>query len=227
MWLNFTQNLSSGEPSLFEELWDYLVGKYFSIQNGQYEHINMGTSSIVSLQTIILGIFGGIIIAAAIARYDKNRLGAFVRAIVRNQCLWPEKAMTLDELGFARNGSVKASLRSRNKLGRVVRCIEKEKYEAEVEAARAEYIEKNGSDKDFFMPDYRINFNTDHFYIPDEDHYAAEIRYDNKGSGWRAFLLVIIASVIGAALLFFLIPDMLQLVDNMIDILTENDKFLQ
>ncbi len=227
MRLNFITKLSTGEPSLFEELWDYFVGKYFSVDSGQYEHINMGTGSIVTMQSIILGIFAGIILAAAFACYDKNRLGAFVRAIIRNQALWKEKAMTIHELGFAKNGSVKASLRSRNKLGRVVHCVEKEQYEAEVEAARTAYIEANGDDKDFYMPDYRINFDSDHFYIPDEEHYAVDLRYENQGSGWRAFLLVVLVSVIGAALLCFLLPDMLQLVDNMIDILTENDKVLK
>ncbi len=227
MWLKFTQKLSSGEPSLFEELWDYIVGKYFSIKGDQYEHINMGTSSIVSMQTIIIGLCLGIVIAAAFAAYDKNRLGAFVRTIVKKQCLWPEKAMTLEELGFARNAGVKASLRSRNKLGRVVHCVEKERYAKEVEEARAAYVEQHGNDKDFFMPEYRLNFETDHFYIPDEEHYKAEIRFENKGSGWRSFLLVVIIAIVGAALLFFLLPDMLRLVDNMIGILSENDKYLQ
>ncbi len=227
MLIHAMEKLSTKEPSLFQELWDYFVGKYFSIQNGQYEHINMGSSSIVTLQTIILGLCGGVIIAAIIACYDKNRLGAFVRTVIKNQCLWKDKAMTLDELGFSRNGSVKASLRSRNQLGRVVRCVEKEKYETEVEEARKSYIETNGNDKDFYMPEYRINFDTDHFYIPDEDHYAVDLRYDNKGSGWRALLLVIILSVVGAALLCFLVPDMLQLVDNLIDILSENDQVLK
>ncbi len=218
--------LSAEEPSLFEELWNYFVGKYFSVQNGQYDHINMGSSSIVTLQTIIIGLFIGVIIAAGIACYDKNRLGAFVRAIVKNQCLWPDKAMTLYDLGFMRNSGVKASLRSRNQLGRVVRCVERDQYEEQVKIAREEYIQKNGDDKDFCMPEYRLNFDTDHFYIPDEEHYAVELRYENKGSGWRAFLLVIILSIFGAALLCFLVPDMLQLVDNLIGILTENDKFL-
>ncbi len=227
MRLHFITKLSSGEPSLFEELWDYFVGKYFSVQSGRYEHIQIGTSSIVTMQTIILGIFGGIILAAAFACYDKNRLGAFVRAIIKNQCLWKEKAMTLEELGFANNGSVKVSLRSRNKLGRVVRCVEREQYDAEVQAARAAYAAEHGDDKDFYMPEYRINFDTDHFYIPDEEHYAVDLRYENKGSGWRAFLLVVLVSLVGAALLCFLLPDMLQLVDNMIDILSENDKVLK
>ncbi len=225
MWMN--RILSTGEPSLFEELWSYFEGKFFSVDMGQYEHINLGGNALVNAQKIILGIFVGVIVAAAIACYDKNRLGAFVREIVKQDCLWPEKAKTVGELGFARNGSVKNSLRSPNKLGKVVRCVEKERYEADMERARAEYVEKNGSDKDFYMPAYRINFEEDHFYIPDLEHYKAEVRFDNEGSGWRAFVLVVIVSVIGAALLCFLLPDMLQLVDNLIDILSENDKVLK
>ncbi len=233
MWLNFMQNMSTGEtsvvdePSLLEELWDYIVGTYFTVNTGRYEYINVGTSTLVNLQTIIIGLFIGVIIAGGIACYDKNRLGSFVRAIVKKQCLWPEKAMTLEELGFARSGGIRRSLRSRNQLGRIVRCVERDRYDAEVEAARAAYAEKHGNDNDFFMPPYRIDFDNDHFYIPDEEHYRAEVRYENKGSGWRAFLLVVIVSIFSMVMLCFLMPDMLQLVDNLIGILSENDKYLK
>ncbi len=234
MWLNklfhlsrpVAAQLTSGEPSLLKELWDYFEGKYFSIDTGRYEHIQVGTGSLVTLQKIVLGMFAGIVVAAGFACYDKNRLGAFVRTLVKEQCLWPEKAQTLYELGFARNGSVKASLRSPNKLGKIVRCVEKEAYEKQVEEARAAYVAEHGSDEGFFMPNYRIDFDHDHFYIPDDEHYRAEIRYDEKGSGWRAFVLVLLVSIIGAALVCFLLPDMLQLVDNMIGILSENDRYL-
>ena len=226
MWLNKLFYSSTGEPSLLQELWEYFEGKYFSVDTGRYEHIDLGSGSLITLQRIVLGLFAGIIIAAGFACYDKNRLGAFVRKIVQEQCLWPEKAKTLYELGFMKNGGVKASLRSPNQLGKVVHCVEKEAYEKQVEEARAVYVAEHGNDKDFFMPDYRINFDTDHFYIPDEEHYRAEIRYEEKGSGWRAFILVVIVSIIGAALVCFMLPDMLQMVDNLIGILTENDRYL-
>lgn len=226
MWLNKLLYSSTGEPSLLQELWEYFEGKYFSVDTGRYEHIDLGSGSLITLQRIVLGLFAGIIIAAGIALYDKNRLGAFVRKLVKEQCLWPDKAQTLYELGFMKNSGVKASLRSPNQLGKVVRCVEKEAYDKQVEEARAAYVAEHGDDKDFFMPDYRINFDTDHFYIPDEEHYRAEVRYEEKGSGWRAFILVVIVSVIGAALVCFLLPDMLQMVDNMIDILSQNDRYL-
>ena len=226
MWLNRLLYSSTGEPSLLKELWEYLEGKYFSVDAGRYENLDLGSGSMLNLQHMVLGLFAGIIIAAGFACYDKNRLGAFVRALVKEQCLWPDKAKTLYDLGFMKNGSVKASLRSRNQLGKIVRCVERDAYEQQVEEARAAYIAEHGSDKDFFMPDYRIDFDNDHFYIPDEEHYRAEIRYESKGSGWRAFILVVLVSIIGAALVCFLLPDMLQLVDNLIGILSENDRYL-
>ena len=91
--------LSGGEePSLLKELWEYLKGKYFSVDTGRYENLNIGSGSLITVQNIVLGIAGGIVVAAGMACYDRNRLGAFVRAIVREQCLWPEKAKTLSEL---------------------------------------------------------------------------------------------------------------------------------
>lgn len=210
-----------------EELWEYLEGKYFSVDMGRYEHISIGSGSLVTLQKVVLGICVGIIIAAAMACYDKNKLGAFVRAIVKEQALWPDKAMTVYDLGFARNSAVKASLRSPNKLGKIVHCVEKEAYEAKVAEAREAYIAEHGNEEGFFMPQYRMDFDNDHFYIPDEEHYRAEVRFDNEGSGWRAFILVCIVAIVSAALICFLLPDMIQLVDNMIGILTENDKILK
>lgn len=226
MWLHKLFLSTSGEPSLLEELWAYLEGKYFSVETGGYEHINIGSGSLITLQRVVLGIFIGVIIAAGLVCYDKNRLGAFVRQLVKDECLWPDKAKTLSELGFLRNSGVKLSLRSPNKLGKIVHCVERDAYLEQVERARAEYVAEHGNDEGFFMPEYRLDFENDHFYIPDEEHYRAEVRYEEKGSGWRAFALVVIVSVVGAALVCFLLPDMIQLVDNMIGILSENDQYL-
>ena len=226
MWLQKLFLSTSGEPSLIEELWEYLEGKYFSVDTGRYEHISIGSGSLVTLQKVVLGICIGIIVAAAMACYDKNRLGAFVRTIVREQALWPDKAQTLYDLGFARNSAVKSSLRSPNKLGKIVRCVEKDAYDAQVAAAREAYVAEHGNDEGFFMPQYRLDFENDHFYIPDEEHYRAEVRYEQNGSGWRAFLLVVLLSIVGAAVVCYLLPDMLQLVDNMIGILSESDRYL-
>ena len=207
------------EMSLWEELLAYLEGKYFSVDLGQYEHITVGSGSLITLRNIVLGMCVGIIIASIMAAYDKNKLGKFVRKIIKEQCLWPDKAKTLEELGYEHDAIIKSNLRRGSVLGKVVKCVEKEAFEQEVEVMRAQYLEKNGKEDGFVAPKYVMDFNTVHFYIPDDDHYAADVRFDNKGSGWRAFLLVIVVTVIIAIMVCFLLPDMIQLVDNMIGIL--------
>ena len=214
------------QPSLIEELWNYFDDKYFSTDMTQYENLNMGTGSLVTMRNIVLGLFIGIIIAAAMACFDKNVLGDFVRKIVYEECFSPETAKTLYELGYARNTAVRSNLKRGTKLGRIVRSVERDAYEREVEAARAAYIEKHGSDKGFSAPPFKLDVSTAHFYIPDEEHYRAEVRFEKSGSGWRAFLLVLLVSLIGIALVCFLLPDMLRLVDNFIGILNQNDKVI-
>ena len=146
--------LSETDPTLWEELGAWFkewFNRTFSTGYNDYQHIQMGTGTIVTLRNIVLGLFIGLIIAACVAFYDKNRLGAFVRKLVKDECLWPEKAKTLGELGFLKNPGVRNSLKRGKVLGNTVHCVEKEQYQAEVEAARQAYIEKTGSEDGFGM----------------------------------------------------------------------------
>lgn len=209
------------EPTLIEELWQYFRDRYFTVDMGRYEHLELGSGSLINISHVILGLFAGVIIAAMFASYDKNKLGGFVRKLVREQCLSAETAKTLSELGYdaARGLGIRSSLKHGSVLRRVVHCVERDAHEADVAAARAAYVEKMGSEKGFDAPLFVMDFETAHFYIPDEEHYRAEVRFEEKGSGWRALLLVIVVSVICAVLICFFLPEILQMVDNMLGIL--------
>ena len=111
-------------------------------------------------------------------------------------------------------------------LGNVVHCVEREQHEQEMQAARAAYTAATGSDSGFVPSPFRMDLDSAHFYIPDEQHYAAEVRFEKEGSGWRSFLLVLILSVVAASLVILFLPDILQLVDNMIGILKGDSKVL-
>lgn len=211
--------LAAEEPSFWAELWGAIEERYFSIDMGRYEHISINSRSFLSLQTIVLGIFAGIIIASLFVAYDKKRLGGFVRKVIYEECLSPDRAKTLYELGYMKDHGVRGSLKRGTVLSKVVKCVEREAHERDVAEMRAKYIEKNGSDKGFVEPRFELDFNTAHFYIPDDEHYRAEIRFEKKGTGWRSMLLVTVVSVICAVLVCFLLPEMLQLVDNLIGVL--------
>lgn len=215
----------NSSPTLWEELWAYFEEKYFSVNMGNYEHLNLGKGTLLNVRNIIVGLFIGIIIASAISAFDKNHLGGLVRKLIHEECLHPEKAKTLAELGYLRSPAVRGSLKRGSVLSRVVHCVEKEAYDRDMQAAREAYIAANGSEKGFTPPPFHMDFQTAHFYIPDEEHYRAEIRFEKKGSDWRSFLLVVIVSVIGIALVCFLLPDILQLLDNMIGILKGEEPF--
>lgn len=208
----------SSDQSFWSELWTAIKERYFTVDLGYYENIDINRSSFLSLQVIVIGIFIGIIASTVFIVYDKRKLGDFVRSVISQGCLSADKAKTLDELGYLKDIAVRGNIKRAGVLSRVVKCVEREKFLADVEYMRQKYIESNGSEKGFREPEFKIDLETAHFYIPDEEHYKAELRFDQKGTGWRSILLVVVISVIAAILVCFLLPEMLQLVDNMIGI---------
>jgi hypothetical protein len=209
---------SSSDQSFWSELWAAIKERYFTVDLGYYENININRGSFLSIQIIVIGIFIGIIASTVFIVYDKRKLGNFVRSVISAGCLSADKAKTLDELGYLKDIAVRGNIKRSGVLSRVVRCVEREKFLLDVEYMRQKYVESNGSEKGFREPEFKIDLETAHFYIPDEEHYKAEIRFDQKGTGWRSILLVVVISVISAMLVCFLLPEMLQLVDNMIGI---------
>ena len=219
--------LAEESQSLWEELWVYFRDKYFTPDiSNRYEHIDLGNGSLVTLRKVIIGLFIGIVVASIFASFDKNHLGDFVRKLVREECLSPEKAKTLRELGYYRSPAVRGSLKRGAVLGKTVHCVEREQHERDMEAARAAYASATGSGAGFVPEPFRLDLDSAHFYIPDEEHYAAEVRFEEKTSGWRTVLMIVILSVVAASLVTLFLPDILQLVDNMIGILKGNGKVL-
>jgi hypothetical protein len=60
-----------------------------------------------------------------------------------------------------------------------------------------------------------------HFYIPEDLRYRAEIRFERKGTSWMFFVIILIGTIIGAALLCWLAPQLLKLTDNLITLLSK------
>lgn len=218
---------SSSEPSLFQELWEYITNKYFSVNLEDYDYQNISPSNgtLFSLQGIILAILLGVIVAAALSIFQKRTLGELVRALSRNGCNTPEKAMTLAELGLLRASAVKANLRRGSSLRRVVRCVEQESYEAAQRekrdaflAEQSERSKKSKGKKPAKWRDipYTYDFANDHFYIPEELRIGAEIQFDKKGSNPLLLVLALVLCLVLAALVCWLIPELLKLTDNFI-----------
>ena len=210
------------EMSLLEELWTYFMEKYFSVrfEEYNYQNINLGSNSLLSAQVIILSMFLGIIIASAIAMFQKRTLGDLVRALDRESINTPEKAMTLEQLGFIRNAAVKEALRRGTSLRRVIRCVEEDAYLEAQQKVKDELAERDptAAAKLKTVP-YRYDFFNDHFYIPEEKMFGATSLFAKKGTDPLRFTFAVIGCIVFASLVCLLLPDMLQMADNFIGIL--------
>ena len=209
----------SEEPSLIAELWNYFVDKYFTMEFGYYQNINL-SNPLFSATSVIVALFIGIIIASGVAIFNKRVLGDFVRAVVRNDATSPQKAMTLEELGFLKNSAVRSALKRRGALRSTVRCVEDDRADLAVgipiRARMAELypdvipVPVKGAKSD------RTALNTAHFFIPEAEKYTAEIRYEKKGTNWLVFFVVVVVCIFALSAVFFILPEMLQMLDNFI-----------
>ena len=207
-------------------MWLFLQEKYFSVsfEEYQYDNITLTENTVFSMSYIILAIFGGIIIAAALSLFQKRTLGDLVRALDRNDCYTPESAKTLAELGFLKNTAVREALRRGTSLRRVVRCAGEEAHkaaQAERRAAfEAEQAEKGKSAdrKQWKDVPYHYDFSTDRFFIPEELAFGAITQFDQKGTNPLVFVFTVVGCIVIASLCCFLLPEMLKLADNFISV---------
>lgn len=209
------------QPTLLEELWNYFDETYFSPEMPYLENFSFGTGTLISLQTIILGITLGIIVAAGSTLYSKRYIGDFVRKVIYEECFDAQRAKTLYDLGYLRSPGVRNAVKSYGTLSRWIRCVEEDEFFAEMEKKRAEFEELHKDDKkppNFNYPEFKRDLNTMHFYIPEEKKYAAEVKFEKKGANWGAFLLTTALALVLCAFICYMLPDILKMVDNFISV---------
>lgn len=210
------------QNSLLREFLTYFNERYFTIEFGLYENFAVDSGMGTTVRNMILALALGIVIAAAMVAHMRNGLGDFVRKLLKAGAVSPESAKTLEELESFRHTAVRRDLARGSVLRMVVRCKEEEAWEQ----AHAEQAE-SGADvsapkKKELKSGYRINFLTDHFYIPEDLRYRAEVRFERAGSGWLLVPVAAVLALITAALLCWLLPDVLQLADNLISFMSPN-----
>lgn len=292
------------EPTLWEEISEYIRTKYFFAYAGTYNNFSIGESSALSIAIIIIGISLGIIAALIIGYCVNKTSGGIVRTLVRNGALSEDKAKTLDELGIVNSASVRRALSGRSFLRKYVHYVGEPLYykdayfkniakpgeeseanrelgakaeggvnggsqggaeldesgaagvavtdatatatdlakdtntaasEEDTSAAATGKTEEDGvrdgekSAKRGTFGGYNpyvrevIDFNTARFYIPDELHYTAEVRYDPKGKGnsLTVMILCVIATLALAIVCLRVFPSLLQLADNLITLVSK------
>ena len=61
-----------------------------------------------------------------------------------------------------------------------------------------------------------MDLDTMHFYIHHEDIYMADVKFEKKGTDWVMFAATVVGSVVVMCLVFYFLPDLFQMLDNMI-----------
>ena len=195
------------KTNFFEDLWNYLYDAYFNMGKG-YENLGTDSSPLMTVGTVVFGLFIGSVIACIAVFYNRQVVGSSVRKMLDGKIHDREHAVRLSDLGYKKNFFIRSLFRDSNSLRKVVKCVEEEDFYAEQEKARLEYEEKRNSGEKlprFRTEIYRVDVDNDRFYIPEELEITAVTKFKKKGSSWVAMLIGIIAlTIIFFALLLFL-----------------------
>lgn len=203
------------QTSLIGELLSYVWDTYFTVHFNPYENFVFGESAGERARAIIFAVCAGLFFAAVLALYIRNGTGKFVRALIEQGCFDEKTAKTLSELGFFHDSTVRGELAYGANLRRVVRCVEKEAHLARLAAQQSEDGEGQTS-AEGVNENFRLDFVTAHFYLPEELRYHAENRFRKQKKPVLFLLATAVFCVILAMLLCYFIPDLIQLADNII-----------
>lgn len=183
---------------------------------GKYDNL-VFYNRIQSFKLVLFAVWLGIIIGISYSYYTKDYLGRLVRRLLKNESLSPEKAMTLKELGYKRTFPLCIHLKKGGILSRYISTANGN------EAISVK--EKNKKFKKirslFGISDVteKYDFSSLRFYIPEEKKYKADVRFEKKGSNPAWFLTWTIVITALAVLVYFLVPELVTMLDNFITIL--------
>ncbi len=183
---------------------------------GKYDNL-VFYNRIQSFKLVLFAVWLGIIIGISYSYYTKDYLGRLVRRLLKNEALSPEKAMTLKKLGYKHTFPLSIHLKKGGILSRYVSTANGN------EAISVK--EKNKKFKKirslFGISDVteKYDFSSLRFYIPEEKKYKADVRFEKKGSNPAWFLTWTIVITALAVLVYFLVPELVTMLDNFITIL--------
>ena len=172
----------------------------------------------LSLTIIIWGVLGGIALGTLYSILGRRVPGLFVRALKRAQAETPDKAVTLADIGMEKNLFLKHALKN----GKPLR-----KYALLANEADFAVKKPDGSKFSrvmraiFSLPEAEervlIDFDTARFYMPTEERYTAEVRYNGKGADLTGAILAIILLVALGFFLQWVLPELLGILTEFAD----------
>ena len=173
-------------------------------------------NSTMPLAVIIWGLYAGMLIGGILSVYNKRYLGGVVRALLRDECLSPQHAKTLKELGLSSKWGLGRALQDGKVLRRCVAVANADACRVTA-APRKKWI---SSLRRFFTgsPEGKPKLDMDEarLYVLEEKKYHAQVRYTKKGTSPIFIVVGGIVFLVIAILATMFIPELLTMTDNMI-----------
>lgn len=201
------------QESLLREILVYLRDTYFTVEFGTYENFTVSPTAATTIRTLVPALAIALVIASLMTARVRVNVGRFVRKLLHEECLSPESAKTLMELGVFRDTTIRRELSKGSNLRMVVRCLHEDGSDTAVGYA----MKGKGKNATTGAKNtLRVDFLTARFYVPEELKHRADVRFDKHGSGWIQAIATVAIAIAVAVLLCWLLPDVLQLADNII-----------
>ena len=203
--------------------WREILDEIFALEMGQYDNLGFGDFAFANLRNIVFGLVLGIIFASYLVIYNKRVYGDFVRSLIGENCSSPATAKTLSELGYMKNSAVRSAIKSGHEYRGIVRCPEAEEYFAAREQARGEYEARVAASGEkapaFSSPEYKYDFTTARFYIPEDKHFTATERFEKKGTSVLSATVITVISLVLFFVIIKFLPDIMQFLDNFVGVI--------
>ena len=203
------------------------LASFFTVPGGEYANFTFTEAQGRTVTGVILALCLGILLAALYTFYQRRVPGGLVRAILKAGALSPESAKTLAELGCGKSRLIAFELRHNAMLKRLVHTVGTTDADAAAAAAAgADAAEitgaTDGSDTAAVKTPVAAAAGADaakaqpRYFIPEEDKYRADVRFDKEGNGVAGLLITAALTVLVAVLLIRLFPHLLAVIDKVL-----------
>ena len=215
MYIPTLLTVSGEEKTLWQDIVEYFRNYFDTLKNTEYENLGFGSGSMITIPMIVIAIAAAIIISSVAVIINKTVFGNFVRAVIKSEALSKESAKTLEELGYDEKLMIRRGVRKGINLRSVIRCVEEEEYNERARIAREEYDKNPDPHKPKFVDvPYSVDPDNDHFYIPEENKYKADMKFDKRGTSWGMFWIVVLLTVIFSIILLVSLPKILDIANE-------------
>lgn len=161
---------------------------------------------ILKLESLVWCAAGGLLIGMLLSYFARRDAAALIDVLARQGIDSPEKAITLEQAGLAKNIPLKMALRTGKPLRRLLGCANEDAFA----------VKKHGPIRRFFTGEaehVQTDLKTARFYLSEENKYRAQTRYDTKGVTPLHLLLSAALLIAAAAVILYAAPKLVDLLD--------------